>query len=364
MELNERKVLVSIIIPAYNEEAVFIQNLSSICKYLKSIENKYSWEIIIVDDGSTDNTKMLADEYAAEWPNIFVYHHKYNRMLGNALKTGFKHCTGDYIITLDMDLSYSPDHIERLLEEINESEAQVVIASPYMKGGKISNVPFLRKLLSRALNFFLTLIVHKNIHTFTGMVRIYERKFINRLDLKSSGFEINPEILYKSLLLRARIVEIPAHLDWSLQNRVGGKRVSNIRLVRGILNGLMSGFIFRPYFYFILIGSALLILSLYVIVWIFINTFYVYADLPSVAGSFDGTFSEAVKIVFQERPYSFIVGGISLIISLQFLSLGFLSFQSKRYFDELFHINTSILRKAADIVEETDKHQTYNTFDY
>ena len=63
-------------------------------------------------------------------------------------------------------------------------------------------------------------------------------------------------------------------------------------------------------------------------------------------------FSEAVSIVFQQRPYSFIVGGISLIISLQFLSLGFLSFQNKRYFDESFNINTNILKKFQEAEKE------------
>ena len=58
----------------------------------------------------------------------------------------------------------------------------------------------------------------------------------------------------------------------------------------------------------------------------------------------DSRFSAAIAMVFSQRPYSFIVGGISLIISLQFLSLGFLSLQSKRYFDELFHLNTNILK--------------------
>ena len=165
-------------------------------------------------------------------------------------------------------------------------------------------------------------------------------------------FEINPEIIYKSLLLRARIVEIPAHLDWGLQNEKGEKRVSNMRLIRGIISGFMSGFIFRPYFFFILIGLILLFISLYVIIWIFINTFIVYISLPEMRGLFDTRFSEAVAIVFRNRPYSFLIGGVSLIVSLQFLSIGFLSLQSKRYFEELFHINTNILKQNQN--KETD----------
>jgi len=313
---------------------------------MQTIEDNFEWEIIIVNDGSTDNTAKLADAYAADNEKVFVYHHKVNQMLGNALRTGFKHCTGDYIVTLDLDLSYSPDHIEKLLIAIIESDAQLAIASPYMKGGKVSHVPFLRRFLSRAVNFFLSLVARENIHTFTGMVRAYERKFIKNLNLKARDFEINPEIIYKSLLLRARIVEIPAHLDWGLQNQAGKSRVSNIRMFRGIISGFMSGFIFRPYFFFIFAGMILFLISLYIIVWIFINTFIEYAKLPVMQGLFDTRFSEAVSIVFTQRPYSFFVGGITLIVSLQFLSLGFLSLQSKRYFEELFHINTNIFRST------------------
>ncbi len=359
MNLGKRKKIISIVIPAHNEEAMLAQNLSIIVSYMQSIEDKYDWEIVIVNDGSTDNTKKLADDFAAKVNNVFVFHHKANQNLGSALKTGFSHCHGDFIVTLDLDLSYSPGHIEKMINALIENEAQVVIASPYMKGGKVSNVPFLRKFLSRTINFFLSIIVRKDIHTFTGMVRAYQRKFLTNLNLKSRDYEVNPEIVLKSLILRAKIVEIPAHLDWKVQNQAGKKRVSNIRILRGILSGLMSAFIFKPYFYFVLFGTILFIISAYIIVWIFINTFVVYSALPHIPGPFDAEFSEAVAEVFKARPYAFIVGGVSLIISLQFLSLGFLSFQSKRYFDELFHLNSKILKK---VNENNERNYDYSTF--
>ena len=61
---------------------------------------------------------------------------------------------------------------------------------------------------------------------------------------------------------------------------------------------------------------------------------------------FDDRFSNAIAAVFQERPYSFIVGGFTLIAAIQMLSLGFIALQNKRYFEEMFHISTSILKKA------------------
>ena len=66
---------------------------------------------------------------------MHVLHHLTNFGLGQALRFGFGHCRGDYVVTLDMDLSYAPEHIGALLERIRARGAKVVVASPYMKGG-------------------------------------------------------------------------------------------------------------------------------------------------------------------------------------------------------------------------------------
>jgi len=339
------KPLVSIVISGYNEAAILKENLGKICDYMSGLENIYNWEIVFINDGSTDDTGKIADEFAKQKENIKVLHNKINRSLGNSLRRAFTACSGDYIVTLDIDLSYSTEHIERMLDTIVETQADVVIASPYMKGGKVTNVPFNREFFSKVVNKFLSLLSHQKIYTFTGMVRAYNAKFLKNLSIKSQDFEINPEIIYKTLLLRGRIVEIPAHLDWSFKKSTSVKRKSKIQYSRGILSGLMSGFIFRPYIFFMLVGLILLILSLYIIIWLLINTVTIYPELTIAGQYFDDTFSSAVAEIFRRKPHAFFVAGISLIVALQFLSLGFLSLQSKRYFEELFHLNTTILKK-------------------
>ncbi len=350
--ISTKKPSVSIVVPGYNEASIIDKNLGIICEYMKSIETEYDWEIIFINDGSKDNTKEVAENFAKNNSKVFVYNHKVNLFLGHALRTGFKHAKGDYIIPLDIDLSYSPDHIKRLLDEIVETEAQVVIASPYMKGGKVSNVPFFRKHLSKIVNKFLSIIVREKIYTFTGMVRAYERKYLKYLNLKARDTEINPEIIYKSLLLRARVVEIPAHLNWSFNKKKGAKRKSSLKMIRGIMSGFMSGFIFRPYIFFIIVGLLLLLVAFYVIGWIFINTLNVYPQIHSFNSYFDDRFSTAVSQIFRQRPQAFFIGGLTLVIALQFLSLGFLSLQSKRYFEELFHLNTNIYKLEIEKKEE------------
>ena len=115
--------------------------------------------------------------------------------------------------------------------------------------------------------------------------------------------------------------------------------------IKGIFNGLVNSFIFRPYLFFWLLGVSIFLVSLYIIVWIFINTYLQYPMTEGLAQGFVNRFGMAVAEVYKQRPYSFVVGGISLIISIQIMGMGFLSLQKKRYFDELFHLNSAILRK-------------------
>ena len=329
------KPFLSIVLPCYNEEAILPGNLNTLINFLDSKADKYTWEIIIVNDGSKDKTGEIADGFSDLRCEIKVIHHPVNLNLGHALQTGFRYSKGDIIIVLDVDLSYAVEYVEEMADKLMESAADIVIASPYMKGGKVTEVPFLRRTMSRWVNKFMRLAAQDKYHTFTSMVRAYRRTFIRTLNLKTKDYEISPEIIYKAMILRARIVEIPAHLDWTEQNKFSGKRKSSLKILRSFFSGLMSGFIFRPYIFFLGVGVFLMLLSLYELVWLLFDTLsYLGSDSAS-------TFSESLAIQFKRNPQSFLVGGITFVIAIQFLSVGFLSLQSKRYFEELFHLGTS-----------------------
>ena len=213
------KPFVSVVVPGYNEAGIVERSLHEICHYMETLENQYRWELIFVDDGSTDGTGEIADAFAKSRRNVHILHHMTNFRLGQALRSAFNYSHGDYIVTMDVDLSYSPDHIEKLLTKIRETKARIVVASPYMNGGKTSDVPWLRRTLSKWANRYLSLTAHGDLSTLTGMVRVYDARFLQSLSLKSMETEINEEILYKAQLLGARIVEIPAHLDWSYEKK-------------------------------------------------------------------------------------------------------------------------------------------------
>jgi len=339
--MSQNKPYISIVLPCYNEEVILKENLDGIIKYLESKEEKYQWEIVLIDDGSRDKTGEIADDFEKRLSNVRTIHHPTNLNLGNALKTGFKNAKGDIIVVMDIDLSYSVDHIEKMVDKIIETSSDIVIASPYMPGGKVTDVPFTRRIMSRWVNRFMRIAAQDKFHTYTGMVRAYRKDFILAVNLKTKDYEINPEILYKAMILRARIVEIPAHLDWTEQNKHAGKRKSSIRVLKGFFSGIMSSFIFRPYIFFLAVGSFLMLLSMYELVWLLVDTI-THMYNPTII---DHSFSASLSLQFRKNPQSFIVGGITFLASIQFLSLGFISLQNKRYFEELFHLGTSLKKQ-------------------
>jgi dolichol-phosphate mannosyltransferase len=330
------KPFVTVVAPCYNEEAILALNIGTIASYMQQREQKYEWEILIVNDGSKDKTGAIANDLSKNSNGkIRVIHHPTNLNLGNAMKTGFANAAGDIIVVMDIDLSYNTDNIEAMVDRMLEKDADMVVASPYMKGGKVTAVPFQRRVMSRWVNRFMQFAAQDKYHTFTGMVRAYKKSFIQTVNLKTKDYEICPEIMYKAMILRARVEEIPSHLDWTEQNKFKGQRTSSLRVLRSFFSGIMSAFIFRPYLFFMIIGSVLMLLSLYQLVWLLVDT------LRDLAAGDERSFSASLAREFKENPQSFLVGGITFIIAIQFLSMSFLSLQSKRYFEELFHMGTS-----------------------
>jgi glycosyltransferase involved in cell wall biosynthesis len=339
------KPLVSLIVPGYNEAPIVEKNLARLCQQMESLKEEYRWEIIFINDGSTDGTGELAEAFAKTSDNIRVLHQKTNFGAGQAFQCGFNQCRGDYVITLDMDLSYSPDHIKPLLERIRETGAKVVVASPYMNGGRISNIPRLRRKLSIWANRFLSVAAKNNLSTLTSMVRAYDGKFLRTLNLKCMGLEINPEIIYKAMLLQAKIEEIPAHLDWGSQNTERLKRRSKIskKLLRHTITILITGFLFRPVMFFIIPGLLLLGLSIFSNLWALIHSFEYYQKFSQYSG-FGTRASAAVAAAFNLAPHTFIIGGTTLLLAIQLFSLGILSLQNKKYFEEIFHLGSTIYK--------------------
>jgi hypothetical protein len=216
-----------------------------------------------------------------------------------------------------------------------------------MKGGQVSNVPWLRRKLSTWANRFLAMSVPGHLSTLTSMVRVYDGRFLRSLDLRAMGMDVMPEILYKAQMLGARVEEIPAHLDWGASNAKKGQRRSSMRIIRHTAAIIVAGFLFRPVMYFIAPGLAMLAFALYVNAWTLIHFTRHFASLVQYADFFERS-SAAVSAAYAQSPHTFLIGLLALMLAIQLVSLGILALQSKGYFEELFHLASSIYRNQRD----------------
>ncbi len=336
-----QRPLVSLVVPAYDEQSILAENLEILGAYMASLEHRFRWEMVIVDDGSRDRTGELAERFAGDRDNVRVHHHRINLGLGRALRTAFQDCRGDYVVTFDVDLSYAPDHIARLLERIEQTGAGVVVASPYMSGGRTANVPWRRRVASRWANRLLSTAATTRVSTVTGMVRAYSADLLRRLDLRATGMEVNPEIVHKALLLGDRIDEIPARLEWLPQEAAVGHRQSSMKMAKQTSSVLMSGFLFRPVTFLVGPGLVILLFAFWVNVWTLIHFVRAFRVLPPSPWIFDRA-SGAVEAAFRDFPHTFVVGGIALMLAILMIGLGVLALQARAYYEELFHLGTTI----------------------
>jgi len=341
--------LVSVLLPAYNEEALLADHVEQIAQYLSSIEDRYRWELIIINDGSADNTGQIADSISESDSRIRVLHHPSNFGLGQVLRFGFANSKGQYIVTLDVDLSYDVQHIEELIERIHTSSAKIVLASPYMQGGSIRNVPWDRKILSILGNGFLRFFARGKYSTLTSMVRVYDGPFIRSLDLRSMGMDIMPEMLYKADIVRARIEEMPARLDWGPQKRYKATRSSSMRIVYHIISTIFSGFLFRPFLFFVAPGLIIALFALYVDFWMFKHFFDTLEGLRQSDTTV--SYSQALAAAYNSHPHTFITGLFATMLSIQLVGMGTLALQNARYFEDLYHLNSTELRKLKQMIK-------------
>lgn len=252
----------TVLVPAHNEAAVVVDTLHRVAHVLRSRLAERDWEVLVVDDGSTDDTAALvevaADALTGPGLTVRLLRHLANRGLGGALQTGFAASTGDVVVVIDCDLSYHPDHIPDLVQAVEDGRAQIAVASPYMPGGRTIGVPAGVERRSRMANRFLAALSNSDLHTFTGMVRAYDGPFIRELALKSLDDIINVETLYKTALLHGRVVEVPAVLDWSgLTARAARNPLLGRRTRAKTAEMLARGVLYRPYLVFAF-GAVLL----------------------------------------------------------------------------------------------------------
>jgi len=206
---------VSVIVPAHNEAAALPEALARLDAYLACIRSAYDCELVVVDDGSTDDTPQILARWAAAHPDrLQVVTHAVNAGLTAAIRSGCAAARGRSLVVMDADLSYAPETIGTLLEAQARAGAAAAIASPYMRGGRTGNVPFVRLAASRVANAILSACVFGRVKTLTGMVRAYDAATLRRILAERERGEFNSWVVARLLASGARLVEVPAALVW------------------------------------------------------------------------------------------------------------------------------------------------------
>ena len=225
MSIYEKKL--SIVIPAYNEGERIYENLLEMSKLLSSFVTDY--EMIVVNDGSKDNTEVEIRRASETVKNIVPAGYQMNRGKGGAIKEGVKCATGDYIAFLDADMDSSPMHLKDFLAKMEETSATAVIGSKMHKDSKV-NYPLPRKIMSLGYFLLLKMLFRLNIKDTQTGVKLFEADALKKVmrQVSTDGFAYDIEILALICASGGTIVEMPIELIFQRTNGWGRIRLSDV----------------------------------------------------------------------------------------------------------------------------------------
>ncbi len=193
----------SIVIPCYNESRTIEMVVHRVLDVPLDIER----EIVVVDDCSKDGTREILDSLAKLDPVKVVFHEK-NQGKGAALRTGFSHATGDFVIIQDADLEYDPGDYPRLLKPMLENKADVVYGSRFA-GGEIHRVLYFWHYLgNKFLTLFSNVFTNLNLTDMETGYKVFKKSILDQIQLHEDRFGFEPEVTAKVARLNCVVYEV------------------------------------------------------------------------------------------------------------------------------------------------------------
>ena len=244
-----KEIELTILMPCLNEEETIETCITKAKKFLK--KNKVNGEILIADNGSTDNSISIAEKLGAR-----VVHVK-EKGYGSALISGCKNALGKYVIMGDSDDSYDFLHLEKFLEKLREGY-ELVMGNRFAGGIEKGAMPFSHRYIGTPiLSLIGRIFFHSKIKDFNCGLRGYNRKKILELDLNCTGMEYASEMIVKSEINDLKVTEVPTTLK-----KDGRTRKPHLKTFSDGWRHLNFLLVYAPNWLFLFPGMLLLIIGL------------------------------------------------------------------------------------------------------
>jgi len=219
---------ISVFFPCYNEEQNIAKLVEQACEVLEDLADDY--QIIIVNDGSTDNTQKIAENLTAKYKNVELKSHEENKGYGAALRTGFKNARKELVFYTDGDNQFDIRELPLLIPLIEKFD----IVSAY----RIKRLdPFIRKFNAGLYNFVLFILFGLRIKDIDCAFKLYKRELFDKIEITSNGALVDAEILLKARKFGYTIGQIGVqHYPRTAGKQTGG----NVKVILRALSEILK----------------------------------------------------------------------------------------------------------------------------
>ena len=210
----------SVIVPFFNEEKTLQTAV------LNLLKEDFASEIILVNDGSNDNSREIALRLIEKYKNIKLVDSKTNKGKGHALKIGINKSQTKYIGVLDADLEYSPNDLKRLFLDIELNDGDVACGSRFIGNFERKNLYLRTYLANKILSKFFSFIHRQKVTDIATCLKVFKKEIFEFIELNENGFSIEVELLAKTLSRSKKYSEIP--ISYSARSYEDGKKIKSI----------------------------------------------------------------------------------------------------------------------------------------
>ena len=213
---------ISVVIPCYNEE----QTIQQIIELVQKALNKSDYEIILVDDASTDNTSQIIHDLSSNENTIEVISHDLNLGKGAAMRSGINASSGDVVIIQDADLEYDPSEYAKLLKPIQEGKADVVYGSRFKSGNAGRVLYYWHSVGNKFLTWLSNMFTNLNLTDMETCYKVFKKEILENISIEEDRFGFEPEITAKIAKLRPRIRIFEVGISYYGRTYEEGKKIT------------------------------------------------------------------------------------------------------------------------------------------